>query len=155
MSKASRLAFAVTLAGLMTTGCERWPIGEFGRGKSSLNRNVDSDQVSRGESIYTKHCLKCHGEEGKGRMLDWRIRDSDGHLPPPPLNDTARTSHYPTAVLIEIIREGSPAGQGKMPAWRGKLTEQEMQDTVAYIKSLWSEPVYQLWRNMERHSQEG
>ena len=26
---------------------------------------------------------------------------------------------------------------------------------LAYIKSLWSEPVYQLWRNMERHSLEG
>ncbi|NDP48209.1 MAG: cytochrome c [Sulfuriferula multivorans] len=155
MSKVARLAFAVMLAGLMAGGCERWPFGESGKGKSSLNRDLDSDQVLRGESLYKKHCLKCHGEEGKGRVLDWRIRDADGHLPPPPLSDIARTSHYPTAVLIEIIREGSPAGQGKMPAWKGKLTEQEMQDVLTYIKSLWSDPVYQLWRNMERHSLEG
>ena len=155
MRRVSRLAFAVMLAGLMATGCERLPFGEHGKRKSSLNPNLDANQVARGESLYKKHCLKCHGEEGRGRVLDWRIRDADGHLPPPPLNDTARTSHYPTAVLIELIREGSPAGQGKMPAWKGKLTEQEMQDVLAYIKSLWSDPVYQLWRNMERHSLEG
>lgn len=143
------------LAGRMATGCERWPFGEHGKGRSSLNPNLDANQVARGESLYKKHCLKCHGEEGKGRVLDWLIRDADGHLPPSPLNDTARTSHHPTAVLIEIIRDGSPAGQGKMPAWKGKLSEQEMQDVLAYIKSLWSEPVYPLWRNMERHSLEG
>ena len=155
MSKAPRLAFVVMLAGLMATGCEWWPFGEHGKEKFSLNRNLDADEVSRGETLYKTHCLKCHGEEGTGRVLDWRIRDAEGHLPPPPLNDTGRTSHYPTTVLIEIIRDGSPAGQGKMPAWKGKLSEQEMQDVLAYIKSLWSEPVYQLWRNMERHSLEG
>ncbi|MGV8990836.1 MAG: c-type cytochrome [Thiobacillus sp.] len=155
MSKVPRLAFAVMLAGLMTGGCERWPFSESGKGRSPLNRDLDSDQVLRGESLYKKHCLKCHGEEGKGRVLDWRIRDADGHLPAPPLSDIARTSHYPSAVLMGIIRDGSPAGQGKMPAWKGTLTEQEMQDVLAYIKSLWSEPVYRLWRNMELHSLEG
>jgi mono/diheme cytochrome c family protein len=39
-----------------------------------------------------------------------------------------------------------------MPAWKGKLSEQEMQDVVAYIKSLWSDQVYRLWLKMEEQS---
>jgi len=37
-----------------------------------------------------------------------------------------------------MIREGSPQAQGKMPAWKGKLSEQTNRSVVAYIKSLWS-----------------
>ena len=98
--------------------------------------------------------MECHGAEGRGQAGDWRVRDADGHYPPPPLDDSAHAWHHPTAVLLEVIREGSPQGQGKMPAWKGKLTEQEMQDVVAYIKSLWSDPVYRLWSKMEQQSLE-
>ena len=57
-------------------------------------------------------------------------------------------------MLLEAVREGSPEGEGKMPAWKGRLTEQQMQDVVAYIKSLWSDEVYALWLKMERQSLE-
>ena len=158
MSKASTLAWAVCLAGLMEVGCDRAPDGVFGKtgtGTSAPDRNRDAAQLARGQAVYTRHCLECHGETGKGKVLDWRIRDADGHFPPPPLDDSAHAWHHPTAVLVEVIREGSPAGQGKMPAWKGTLSEQEMQDVVAYIKSLWSEPVYRLWWNNERQSLKG
>ena len=157
MSKTSTLALAVCLAGLMGVGCERAPddvSGKAGISKSPPDRNRDSAQLARGQAVYARHCLECHGEAGRGKVLDWRIRDADGHFPPPPLDDSAHAWHHPTAVLLEVIREGSPAGQGKMPAWKDKLTEQEMRDVVAYIKSLWSEPVYRLWWNMERQALE-
>ena len=41
-----------------------------------------------------------------------------------------------------------------MPAWQGKLSEQEMQDVVVYIKSLWSDRVFRLWLKMEQQSLE-
>ena len=55
---------------------------------------------------------------------------------------------------MEAIRDGSPGGEGNIPAWKGKLSEHEMQATVAYIKSLWSDPVYRLWMRMEQQSLE-
>ena len=158
MRKASTLALAVLWASLMMTGCERAPSGVSNKtklSKSPPSRNLHFAQLARGQAIYTRYCLKCHGEAGKGQVLDWRIRDADGHFPPPPLDDSAHAWHHPTAALLEVIREGSPAGQGKMPAWKDKLSEQEMQDVVVYIKSLWSEPVYRLWWNIERQSLEG
>ena len=110
--------------------------------------------MARGKAVYEKYCLECHGAGGKGQAGDWRVRDADGHFPPPPLDDSAHAWHHPTAVLLEVIRDGSPQGQGKMQAWKGKLSEQAMQDVVAYIKSLWSDEAYTLWRKMEQQSLE-
>lgn len=147
---------ATLLAGLGLAACNPGPsgTGPAGDGEAPLDRKLDPTQVARGKAVYTQHCLECHGAGGKGQPGDWRIRDADGFYPPPPLDDGAHAWHHPTAVLLEVIRDGSPQGQGKMPGWKGKLSEQEMQDVVAYIKSLWSDPVYRLWWKMEQQSLE-
>jgi len=117
-----------------------------------LDRNLDPARVARGLAVYKRHCEECHGVAGKGLPGDWRVRDAEGRYPPPPLDDSAHVWHHPTTVLLEAIRDGSPQGAGNMPAWKGKLSEQEMQDVVAYIKSLWSDQVYRLWLKMEEQS---
>ncbi|MBW8328629.1 MAG: c-type cytochrome, partial [Thiobacillus sp.] len=141
MNKLKLQILASLLVGLALTGCDEAPVGAAGEARAEetpLDRKLDPAQVARGKAVYEKVCLECHGAGGKGQRGDWRIRDADGHFPPPPLDDSAHAWHHPTAVLLDVIRDGSPQGQGKMPAWKGKLSEQEMQDVVAYIKSLWS-----------------
>jgi mono/diheme cytochrome c family protein len=148
---------ASLIAGLGLAACDQVPSGTTETARSEdtpLDRKQDSAQVARGKAVYEKHCMECHGAGGKGQPGDWRVRDADGMFPPPPLDDSAHAWHHPTAVLLEVIRDGSPQGQGKMPAWKDKLTEQEMQDVVVYIKSLWSDPVYRLWSKMEQQSLE-
>jgi mono/diheme cytochrome c family protein len=149
--------FATLILGLGLAGCERGSTSNAAQGGSHValvERNLDVVQVARGKAVYENNCLECHGVAGKGQPGDWRIKDADGHFPPPPLDDSAHAWHHPTAVLLEIIREGSPQGEGKMPAWQGRLSAQEMEDVVAYIKSLWSDEVYRLWRKMEQQSLE-
>lgn len=147
--------FATLIVGLGLSGCDGTPpAGEAEGSETPIERKQDPAQVARGKAVYDKVCLECHGAGGKGQPSDWRVRDADGHFPPPPLDDSAHAWHHPTAVLLDVIREGSPPGQGKMPAWKGKLSEQEVQDVVAYIKSLWSDEVYALWSKMERQSLE-
>ena len=157
MHKMKLQLLASVLAGLALTACDKAPsvLGSgSGANDAPVDRHLDPAQVARGEVIYTQHCLECHGVAGKGQPGDWRIRDAEGYFPPPPLDDSAHAWHHPTAALLATIRDGSAPGQGRMPAWRGKLTEQEMQDVVVYIKSLWSDPVYMLWSRMEQQSQE-
>jgi len=156
---------ATVLGGLLLAACEKAPdkppVSVLDR-PAAVNaaigdppsRSEAAPQAARGLAIYRRHCLECHGEQGRGQAGDWRVRDAEGHYPPPPLDDSAHAWHHPTAVLLEAIRDGSPQGQGKMPAWQGKLSEQEMQDVVAYIKSLWSDEVYRLWWKMEWQSLE-
>jgi mono/diheme cytochrome c family protein len=154
--KTMKLRFvAAVIAGLALAACERTPApAAFGTDAAPPDRYRDAQQIARGQAVYSKHCMECHGAGGKGLPGDWRIRDAAGRFPPPPLDDSAHAWHHPTAVLLEVIREGSPGGQGNMPAWKGKLGEQEMQDVVAYIKSLWSDEVYELWWKMEQQSLE-
>lgn len=157
MKKMKLPILASLLAGLALTACDDAPSGLGGRAgadEAPLDRKLGPAQVARGKAVYEAHCMECHGPGGKGQPGDWRIRDADGYFPPPPLDDSAHAWHHPTAALLETIRDGSPQGQGRMPAWKGKLTEQEMQDVVAYIKSLWSDPMYRLWWKMEQQSLE-
>jgi len=157
MNKLKLQILASLLAGLALTGCDEALASAAGEARAEetlLDRELDPAQVVRGKALYEKYCLEGHGAGGKGQLGDWRIRDAEGPFPPPPMDDSPRAWHHPTAVLLEMIREGSPQAQGKMPAWKGKLSEQDQQDVVAYIKSLWSGPVYQLWSKMERQSLE-
>lgn len=147
--------FAVLIVALGLGACDKTPVTQPGDAASAaVERNQDARQVARGKVVYDKYCIECHGANGQGQPGDWRIRDADGRFPPPPLDSSAHAWHHPTAVLLEVIREGSPDGQGNMPAWKGKLSEQQMQDVVAYIKSLWSDEVYALWWKMEQQSLE-
>jgi mono/diheme cytochrome c family protein len=148
---------AAAIAGLALAACDRAPsvvVDQASDRAAPLARNLDAAQVARGQAVYTEHCLTCHGPDGRGLPGDWRVREADGRFPPPPLDDSAHAWHHPTAVLLEVIREGSPGGQGNMPAWKDKLAEQQMQDVVAYIKSLWSDEIYTLWWKMEQQSLE-
>ena len=43
-----------------------------------------------------------------------------------------------------MIREGSP-GPGGMPRWDGKLTNQQIDNVIVWIKSLWPDDVYDIW----------
>ncbi len=113
---------------------------------------LKSDQVERGRLVYERHCIECHGAEGRGQPGDWRVKRADGMYPPPPLDDTAHAWHHPTEVLKQRIREGSPPGVGDMPAWQGKLTEGEIDDVVVYIKSLWSPEIFRNWIQIEMRS---
>lgn len=161
MNQANVSIVVVLLAALALGACDKTPepapvqTREAVAGSSDvapLDRDLDPAQVARGQAVYTQHCVECHGVEGKGLPGDWRVRDAEGKYPPPPLDDSAHVWHHPTTVLLEAIRDGSPQGEGNMPAWKDKLSEQEMHDVVAYIKSLWSDQVYRLWLKMEEQS---
>ena len=153
MNKLKLQILASLLAGLALTGCDEALASAAGEARAEetlLDRELDPAQVLRAKALYEQYCLERDDVVGKGQPGDRGIGDAGGHFPPPPMEDSAHPWHHPTAVLLEMIREGSLQGQGKMPAWKGKLSEKDQQDVVAYIKSLWSDPVYQLWAKIER-----
>jgi mono/diheme cytochrome c family protein len=117
--------------------------------KEMAVRNLDIAQVERGEAVYVANCVACHGKNGEATP-DWRKTGEDGKYPPPPLNGTAHTWHHSTEVLKKTILEGTPPEFGSMPAWEGKLTEQQVDDVIVWITSLWPDEVYDVWyKNFE------
>ena len=114
-----------------------------------VERNFDEAQIKRGEAVYVANCVVCHGHNGEATPK-WRKTGPDGKYPPPPLNGTAHTWHHSTEVLKRTILKGGPPGLGSMPAWEDKLTKQQVDDVIVWIKSLWPDEIYDVWyKNFE------
>jgi len=123
--------------------------GITGNSSAVITPDFDPTQIKRGEQVYLANCVGCHGPNGAGTP-DWRKPNTDGKYPPPPLDGTAHAWHHPTNVLKKIILQGTPPDLGSMPAWEGKLTDQQIDDVIVWIKSLWSTEIYDLWyKNFE------
>ena len=91
----------------------------------------------RGRAVYDKHCTECHGTAGKGDG------PSAFHVAPRPRDfSTGRykirsteTGSVPTDEdVIRSVRQGLYGTA--MPAWDRILSDTDIQDVVAYIKSL-------------------
>ncbi|MBD3609259.1 MAG: cytochrome c [Gammaproteobacteria bacterium] len=109
-----------------------------------VERNRDFAQITRGAKIFTANCAQCHGDIGQGGP-NWRQRDASGRFPPPPLNGTGHAWHHPEGWLKNMIMNGSPDGSGRMPAWKESLSEQEINDVMAWFISKWPGEVYEAW----------
>ena len=91
-----------------------------------------------GEQIFAATCASCHGAGGEG-VENWKVRDDDGRLPPPPLNGDGHTWHHSDGVLYGIVSEGG-AGIGfgsNMPAFKDELTHEEIVAVLEFVKTLW------------------
>lgn len=90
-------------------------------------------QNGPGETLFRKNCAVCHGVQGKG---DGEIARN---LDPKPRNlQNARVMlHYTEDMLLARIRDGVPGTA--MPPWKNVLTETEIAEVFAYVKSAFIE----------------
>ncbi|MFZ5593659.1 MAG: c-type cytochrome [Pseudomonadota bacterium] len=72
-----------------------------------------------GGKIYATHCSSCHGDDGVSTM--------------PGTPDFARRERMfkPDTALLVSIRDGISV----MPAYKGLLTDQEILDVIAYLRT--------------------
>lgn len=90
--------------------------------------------AARGRGDYATYCAPCHGFRGDGdgplaRMLVPR---------PARHRDAAFMNALSDAYLFRLLKEGGPA-LGKSPlmgAWGKNLSEQQIRDLVAFLRSL-------------------
>lgn len=119
-------------------------------GENSTDDKVDGrwytqSQVDNGRVVFEKNCAACHGNNGEG-TFSWTRKSSDGSYPPPPLNGTAHTWHHSLSMLKRTINNGGIPLGGKMPAFKGKLSESEKNEVIAFFQSQWSKRIYQAWQ---------
>ena len=121
--------------------------------QASGARWFDAEQVARGAAIYAQNCAVCHGDNAQGTP-DWRQRDASGKFPPPPLDGSAHAWHHPFRALGVQIKFGAPGGQGAMPGFADRLSDQQILDTIAWFQSKWPDEVYAGWLEIEMRSRE-
>ncbi len=78
-----------------------------------------------GEAIYKAKCQSCHGAEGTpnpgiAKMMGVK-----------PVTDPSVKSLSEQQMIADTSN-----GKGKMPAFKGKLTDAQIKDSVAYFRSL-------------------
>ena len=104
---------------------------------------LNARQVASGKAVYERNCAACHGGNLEGQR-EWRSRLPNGRLPAPPHDDSGHTWHHGDDVLFGLTKfgltppYGPPAYQSDMPAFASTLSDQEIWDALAYIKSRWS-----------------
>lgn len=105
---------------------------------------VSEAVVERGGDLYQTNCAECHGADLAG-AADWKTPNEDGSYPPPPHDSSGHTWHHPDRALIEIIRDGSDFPGSRMPAFGDRLTDEDIEAILEFIKSSWGtqEKVYQ------------
>jgi len=112
-------------------------------------RQLDEAQLATGKQVFQDNCASCHGAQAEG-AANWRKKDADGFYQAPPLNGSGHAWHHSTEVLSNVINNGSVQGQGKMPAWEGKLNGQEISAVIVWFQSIWPQPVYDAWYEMQQ-----
>lgn len=105
----------------------------------------DAAQVNRGATLYQQHCASCHGASLEGQA-NWKERLPNGRLPAPPHDASGHTWHHPDAVLFDITKRGAAAvvgdaHQSDMPPFAGVMSDQDIWDVLAFIKSRWPDSI--------------
>lgn len=101
-------------------------------------------QVDKGRVVFNTNCAICHGAEAAGTS-EWRKPMEDGRYPPPPLNGTAHGWHHPLTALRRQINQGGAKYGGWMPALGESLTDEQVDEAIAYFQSLWPDNIYAAW----------
>jgi len=94
-------------------------------------------RIRAGAGIFRQRCVGCHGTDGRGRLRDQPSPIPDFTLP-------AWQDHRSDPQLVSSIMDGKGT---LMPANRGRLTEPQARDLVAYVRSLGAQPREQRTRD--------
>lgn len=97
--------------------------------RASLFAQDYPSDLARGKSVYSRHCVNCHGAGG------WGDGPAAESLKVAPANfHRFRSFLKSDEELLRTIEHGivfSP-----MHSWRGQLTDEEMLDVLAYVRLL-------------------
>lgn len=118
------LALLLALGAGAAVAAEQAPQGAL------LPKDSGDAAVFRGGLVFANYCVTCHGINADGNGRAARLYN------PKPAN--LRTSDKNDAYFGLIIRKGGQAigRSGFMPTWEAELTDEQIRDLVAYLRSI-------------------
>lgn len=119
---------------------------------ASAGHEMDDRDLTNGQTLYAEHCASCHGVNLEGQP-DWQTPDDNGILPAPPHDETGHTWHHDNQLLFEytllggeeaLAARGVDGFASGMPGFGDTLTNNDIWDILAYIRSTWPERVQEI-----------
>ena len=93
--------------------------------------------VSNGRKVYDEHCLECHGPDGEGEGEGTGVtlsRERSFLVMPASISNSGFLASAPDQMIRRVIAHGRKSSG--MPQYaRGKLTQAEIDDVTAYVRS--------------------
>lgn len=96
--------------------------------RSNFMPAVTTETTMEGRRVYARHCSVCHGDTGQGAV--W----ARSGLSPAPANftETSTVAKLNRERMISSVAYGR--AQTAMPAWKGRLSDEQIEQTVDYIR---------------------
>ncbi|MCG7628601.1 cytochrome c [Epibacterium sp. MM17-32] len=119
---------------------------------AGAGHEMDDRDLTNGQTFYAEQCASCHGVNLEGQP-DWQTPDDNGILPAPPHDETGHTWHHDNQLLFEYTLLGGEAALAArgvdgftsgMPGFGGTLSDDEIWDILAFIRSTWPERVQEI-----------
>jgi len=113
------------------------------------DHELENRDIENGRALYATQCAACHGADLQGQP-DWQTAGSDGVLPAPPHDRTGHTWHHDNQLLFDYVslggagaleRRGVMGFNSGMMGFGDVLSEAEIWDILAYIRSTWPQDV--------------
>ena len=98
--------------------------------EEEIERFTDGN-AANGAKLYKRYCRGCHGVDGRG----------GAHTFMPHIENLTKKEYIefiPDSFLFTVIAEGGVAvgKSGYMPAWQSKMSDQDIKDVIAHIRTL-------------------
>jgi mono/diheme cytochrome c family protein len=106
------LAFALAFAVVVTASAR----GARGQGRTPINPAV----------TYSKNCATCHGNDGRSKTVKGKLKHARD------LTD----ARWQEDATDERIYNAIANGKGQMPAFKRKLTNEQIESLVSYVRGL-------------------
>jgi len=79
---------------------------------------------SSAATAYKNNCISCHAADGRGSPVGKSLHAADFHAP--------QVNQESAAQLAEVIEKG----KGNMPAFGSRLSKEEVDELVKYVRNL-------------------
>lgn len=101
-----------------------------------LGTSARAADIKAGAALAAKHCAKCHGANGNGDGP--ALKKLHSTVSPQSWHNKVAMSKWSDKEIVDMIKLGGKANgyAPVMPKFQGKLTNPQIADLLAYIRSL-------------------